>query len=471
MQKLQDSRIARILVGVILSACVAAPTVFAAGSTEKAGAEKPTLIWLTAVQGGRDPQEITLFDNAIEKYTGVKVNMIKPPSSEYDSKLTTMLATGEPLDIAYMDAGIFEQLYAQNPQIFTPLTKWIEQSKVLSDPKIIPASEWNRIRRSNGEIYAVFNKFEGGTMPIIRMDWLKKLNLPVPQTLDDYYNVLKAFTKDDPDGNGKNDTYGLAVGYTLYDMSGLFGSQGLMRGFQKDASGKLYSPFATDKAIPVYQFLARLYKEGILEPNFVTNQSSNFRDLFMSGKAGMTFYWGAWVGLFNQMVHAKNPGAAFDAEGIPPPEGPGGRILRSGDDGLMVIPSVSKHKEDAFKVLEFWHTHQGNVLSSIGIEGHDYTITDGKWALTDIGKQHAMDHGAPYPKSLEWKNPFGEPQGYENAAQIILKYGRPQMITKYDSQWEQITRAEAAKIILGQESASEGIQNMNQKFKEAGIFN
>ena len=40
-------------------------------------------------------------------------------------------------------------------------------------------------------------------MPIVRKDWLDELNLPEPATLDDYYNVLKAFTEQDPDGNGK----------------------------------------------------------------------------------------------------------------------------------------------------------------------------------------------------------------------------------------------------------------------------
>lgn len=93
-----------------------------------------------------------------------------------------------------------------------------------------------------------------------------------------------------------SDHYGMAIGYTGYDVAGLFGAYGARRGFVKHASGKVSSPYASEAAIPVYQFLARLYSEGILEPNFVTNQSANFRDLFMTDKAGMTFYWAAWVG-------------------------------------------------------------------------------------------------------------------------------------------------------------------------------
>jgi putative aldouronate transport system substrate-binding protein len=430
-------------------------------------ADEP-VIWLTSVQGGREPEENPLFEQEVERLTGIKMKLVKPAGSEYTTKMTAMLATGEPLDIVYMNFGSFYALKDQD--LFEPLTEWIKNSPVLSDPEIIAPSEWERITQEDGEIYGVFNKFEQGTLPIVRADWMEKLGFDPPETLDDYYELLKAFTFNDPDGNGKDDTYGLAIGYTLYDTVGLFGAYGLMRGFLKDVDGNLYAPYATEDAIPVYEWLAKLYAEGILEPNFVTNKSSNFRDLFMTDKAGMTFYWAAWVGLFNQQVKAENPDSPFKARGLVPPKGPGGRLLKAGSDGLMLIPRNSKNKEAAFKVMEFWHTHEGNVLSTLGILDHDYTMEGDKYVLTDVGKAHAMDHGAPQPKSLKWVNPLGELEGFEEAAAIVLEYGRPEMDTPYGSQWETIVRSEAAKIILGQISAAEGVVNMQQRFKEEGIY-
>ncbi len=431
-------------------------------------ADSPTLVWLTSVQGGREPEENALFEKEVERLTGIKVKLIKPAGSEYTTKMTAMLATGEPLDIVYMNSPNFYALKEQD--LFEPLTEWIQQSPILSDPEIINPAEWERITQEDGQIYGVFNKFEQGTLPIVRADWMEKLGIAPPQTLDDYYEMLKAFTFDDPDGNGKDDTYGLTLGYTLYDTPGLFGAYGLVRGFAKDADGNLYAPYATEDAIPVYEWLAKLYKEGILEPNFVTNKSSNFRDLFMTDKTGMVFYWAAWVGLFNQKVKTENPDSPFEARGLVPPEGPGGRILKAGTDGLMLIPRNSKNKEQAFKILEFWHTHEGNVLSTLGILGHDYTMAGGEYELTEIGEAHAMDHGAPQPKSLKWKNPKGELEGFEEAAAIIKQYARPEMDTPYGAEWETIVRSEAAKIILGQISAGEGIANMQRRFKEEGIY-
>ncbi len=449
---------------IFLAILVIAP-IYSEGKQEKE--ETPTLVWFTSVQGGREPAEQPLFEKEVYRLTGIKVKIIKT-TEDYDTKLAAMLASGEPLDIVYIGSSQFEKLWPQ--RLFEPLTKRIENSPVLSDPEIIPKSEWERIRRSDGEIYAVFNKFEQGTLPIVRKDWMEKLGIADPTTLDEYYQMLKAFKTQDPDGNGIDDTYGLAIGYTLYDSTAIFGAYGLMRGFQKDSNGNLYAPWATKTAIPVYEWFRKLYKEGILEPNFITNKSSNFRNLFMTNKAGMTLYWAAWVGLFNQKVHAENPNSPFKARGLTPPKGPGGRLLRAGNDGLMCIPKTSKHKDEAFKILEFWHTHEGNILSTLGILNYDYKIVNGKYVLTDIGKKHAMDHGAPQPKSLKWKNPLGELEGFEEAAEIIRKYAKPQMSTPYDKVWETVVRSEAAKIILGDITPEQGIANMQRRFKEEGIY-
>ena len=387
-------RIKRIAINTILITVVMlmAGSVLLAQGASETKSEKKEVVWLTSVQGGREPEENILFQEEVKRLTGIDVTFIKPPGSEYNTKLTTMLATGEPLDITYL--GLSTMVSLRDQDLFEPLTDRIAGSSVLSDEKIIPKAEWNRIKMDDGEIYGVFNKFEQGTIPTVRYDWLQNLGMEEPKTLDDYYNVLRAFTFDDPDGNGKDDTYGMAIGYTLYDISGLFGAYGLARGYDVDDNGNVYSPYATVDAIPVYEFLARIYREGILEPNFITNNSGAFRDKFMTDQAGMTFYWAAWVGLFNQTVKSANPDSPFMARGLTPPMGPDGTILcRAGDDGLMAIPRISKAKDEAFKVMEFWHTYEGNVLSTLGILGHDYTMNGSDYVLTEVGLSHAMDHG------------------------------------------------------------------------------
>src|SRR5690606_35611206 len=45
----------------------------------------------------------------------------------------------------------------------------------------------------------------------IRSDWLENLGLEAPTNWDELVEVATAFTEQDPDGNGIDDTYGLAV--------------------------------------------------------------------------------------------------------------------------------------------------------------------------------------------------------------------------------------------------------------------
>src|SRR5690606_23046600 len=130
-------------------------------------------------------------------------------------------------------------------------------------------------------IYGVFTKYQGGTMPTVRKDWLDKLQLPVPITLDDYYNVLKAFKEQDPDENGVDDTYGLTTAGT-YELQGFFSAAGLKQRYVINEDGTRDVPYSTDAAIPVYEFLNRLYNDGILDPNSATNDSGKMRDLFLT---------------------------------------------------------------------------------------------------------------------------------------------------------------------------------------------
>lgn len=78
----------------------------------------------------------------------------------------------------------------------------------------------------NGELYYLTqcNPVTTNHTLVMRKDWLDALELEIPQTVDDFYDVLHAFTYEDPDGNGSDDTYGYSLsfvsGQTIYRMFG-----------------------------------------------------------------------------------------------------------------------------------------------------------------------------------------------------------------------------------------------------------
>lgn len=434
-------------------------------TNEAAGSEKQTLRILSGVAGGKTPEEHEMFEKEVERLTGMNVD-IEKPSADYDKKLLTAMSNGEKYDLVYLNQQIMDQLVDQG--VLTDLTDKVEQSSILGDPEVIPTEDWEMLKY-DGKIYSVFNKFEGGTLPIVRQDWMDKLGLKEPKTLDEMYNVLKAFKEQDPDGNKKDDTFGLSVA-GLYDIQGFMSAAGLKYKYVIDENGKRTIPYATDAAVPMYEWFAKLYKEGILDPSFATNDTKKMRDLFLTDRVGMVTYWDVWVGQFNNLMQKDNP--KFEAKGISGIPGPDGKVLlRRGEPSVWGIPVNAEHPDLAMKFLEFWHTEPGNILGTLGIEGHDYKMENGKYELTDIGKEHSSDHGAPIPNNVKFKNPFGELAGVEEARNIVLDSGATVEVgTARWSEAEKIVQNYAFQAMMGKMPAAEAVAKMDQELRAAKLI-
>lgn len=103
----------------------------------------------------------------------------------------------------------------------------------------------------DGKIYgmAVSPHLTEGEVMIIRQDWLDNLGLEAPTTIDEFEEVIRAFTEDDPDGNGEKDTYGFTYeGDTIYNngwcadpvtIFSVYTGKNLPGQWQEDEDGKL----------------------------------------------------------------------------------------------------------------------------------------------------------------------------------------------------------------------------------------
>ncbi|KIL39813.1 ABC transporter substrate-binding protein [Gordoniibacillus kamchatkensis] len=473
-KKIVQSALAAMLLGTIVAGCsgnggapaqsggdaAASPKADAPKSDAKK--EERSLHIMAGVIGGKTPEENTLFEKEIERLTGIKVKLDKP-ASDYDQKLLAAIASGEKFDLLQISKEKMNLFIDQG--ILTPLTDKVKQSKVLSDPNVIPTGEWDQVKTKDGKIYGVFTKYQGGTMPIIREDWIKKLNLKDPVTLDDYYNVLKAFKEQDPDGNGKADTYGLSTA-GMYELQGFFSAAGLKQRYvEKD--GKLDVPYSTDAAIPVYEWLNKLYKEGILDPNFTTNDTAKMRNLFLSDRVGMITYWDAWVGMLNNTRKTQDPNTAFEAKGLPGIADKDGKfMLRRGDPDVWVIPVNAEHPNTAWEFIEWWHTKDAIYLGSLGIKDNDWTDNGGKIELTKTGKDHAMDHGVPFWYNKNVPNPFGLLPGVKEAQDLVMKYATLELTPS--GKWtdaEKIITDYSFKAITGQMPAADAVKKMREELK------
>ncbi|GBF74028.1 ABC transporter substrate-binding protein [Paenibacillus sp. 598K] len=445
---------------ILLAGCSSDPAGMS-GNAQTSGENKEnrTLKMMTGVVGGKTPEEMALFENEIERLTGIKASINKP-ASDYDQKLMAAIGSGEKFDLLQISKASMNTFIDQG--ILTPLTEQINESPVLSDPSIIPENEWQQVATPDGQIYGVFSKFQGGTMPIVRQDWLDKLGLEAPVTLDDYYKVLKAFKELDPDGNQVDDTYGLTTA-GMYELQGIFSAAGLKQRYVEQ-DGKLTVPYASDAAIGVYEFLNKLYEEGILDPNFATNDTAQMRNLFLSDRVGMITYWDAWVGMLNNTRLQEDPDTDFEAKALPGiADANGKHMLRRGDPDVWVIPVNAEHPQTAFEFLEWWHSEEGIVLSSLGILNHDYIVKDGEYELTDIGKEHGSDHGAPFWYNTNVQAPFGKLPGVQEAQDLVMQYADLELTPANWADAEKVIQHYSFKAIMGELPADQAVQTMRDE--------
>ena len=373
---------------------------------------------LSAVVGGKTPEEDALFAQEIQRLTGIEVELVHP-TADYNEKLLADLAAGVEYDLIYTNKDTVDTFVEEG--ILTDLTERIANSAILSNPTVIPESEWELVNY-NGTYYTVFNKFEGARMLTLRQDWLDQLGLEAPTTLEEVYNTMVAFRDQDPAGNGEGATLGLALAGT-YDIQPFLSSEGVLPGYV-DVDGKRTIPWASEAAIPVYEWLANLYAEGLLDPNFATATTADARNLFLTDRVGFVSYWDTWVGLFNNARLAEDPATTFEAVGIAATSNADGEIVISrGQPSVWIIPTNAQDPDTAFQFLEWWHTIPGITLGSLGILDNDYTVTDGVYELTELGAEHGMDHGQPTPQNTNWVNPIGELPGLAAAQEISREYG------------------------------------------------
>jgi len=151
----------------------------------------------------------------------------------------------------------------------------------------------------------------------LRTDWMEKLGLAEPKTMQDVLAISEAFATQDPDGNGKADTFGLPITKDLYggiaSLNGFFNSyHSYPQTWIEDASGKVVYGSTTPETKTALQELQNLYKKGLIDPEFGVKDTDKVVDDFVSGKFGMTFGLN-WVPLNFIDMKKKNPDSDWKA--------------------------------------------------------------------------------------------------------------------------------------------------------------
>lgn len=378
---------------------------FAAGGSDAGKAAAPAkgpVRVLSNVSGGKTNEENKLFEAAVRKATGLEVVWEKVPAS-YDQVLMQKLGAGEVYDLIYITQ--FQMYTLARQGAIMDLSDRIAKSAVYKEN--VAAAELEKIRY-NGKYYAGFNKLEVFPLPNVNRAVTDKVGVDLSKldTLEDYYQMLKRVKAYMETTGGRKPYYPYFAFMTdIWDLQPWFSSVGLRRGVFVDSNGKKFAPYVDATAKPVWEWLAKLYAEGLMDPASFTGRTGDMRNkMWQSQDIILNSDWAAWTGLYNN--NARTAGTYPDKVnivGLPGVKGPSGKyLLEQGGASLWAIPVNAKNADGAFAVIEYLATKEGGLLLSAGIEGHDYVMKDGKIEYTEEGLKHARDHGAPFPISTKF---------------------------------------------------------------------
>ncbi len=316
----------------------------------------------------RTPGE-TLEDNrwltAYYEKLGIKITydwIIKGGynSDPYIQKLNVSIASGNLPDIIPVESTQLKQLVDSN--MLKDLTPYWDTyaSDMLKD---IYTSQGKFILGSStfdGKLRAVSSSTDGyndGTFIWIRADWLKKLNLSPPENMNDLLKIAEAFTNEDPDGNGADDTYGFAVTKDLHN--GVLSLAGFFAGYHaypsiwiEDDAGELVYGSVLPEMKQALKILADMYQKGQIDREFGIKDLSNVRNSIADGKIGIEFgeQWNPMYPLissFNNDPEADWTGYALVSADEKPAYSPSAL----GETIFYAVNSECEHPEALLKLL------------------------------------------------------------------------------------------------------------------------
>jgi putative aldouronate transport system substrate-binding protein len=310
----------KVLLIMLALLVVTASGVFAAGQGEASSTGRPEVEITKAYYFG-EPTDNAEFKAEWMQYMSdrfnidLKVNAF--PRPEYMQKYALAMSSGEIKGLGWIFGGSYmEDYYSDGATLDL-------KDYVKSNPDWMSLPEGMReINVRNGDLLALPSAWSGnlGFARSIRTDWLENLGLDMPETIDEFYEVVKAFTEDDPDGNGKDDTIGMTAA-GVWNIQDIFMSFGVPTNHVGDHcitpdphDGLRYNDGMLKPGMKAaLEWLNKVYEEGYLDQEVFSNGGSQMRERMSSGMYGTTYYWATW-GLSSFEARAKKvvPTATFD---------------------------------------------------------------------------------------------------------------------------------------------------------------
>lgn len=240
----------------------------------------------------------------------------------------------------------------------------------------------------NGDsVYGVPRKWNKDTTDrtlFIRVDWLKELGLEMPDTWDDVYEVLKAFKEAKPDGI---EQVGLSVNDPFWLKMICAGFTGVNTWYQ-DETGRYKSDIYHPNMKSAFEYLHKLYAEGLLDPECYVSEANRPMEYFTSGRSGIIYNASQYASCYPYFAETKKNFPDAEVAIINPiPASPTGIRSHMGIDsgyyGMFCFNKEFKGVERVLEMMDWLASEEGNKFVRYGIEGIHYTMDGDKMIVNE----------------------------------------------------------------------------------------
>lgn len=333
---------------------------------------------------------------ALEDAVNIELELTSASGDDYWTQLSADLAAGAAPDLFEVNRN--------------QLRQYIEQGLVLDLSKYMDNELATYYGNANEESLAA-GQFDGQDYAIVqqptfnyrsywvRKDWLDSLGLAMPETVEEFQDVLEAFTLQDPDGNGQDDTYGLGggdSGIMWRPIWAAFGSGGVSSYGESGGSfyvedGQVVNSLQDPGTVDALEYIQGVVESGYVDPDFLTIDESRAHERALQGTVGVieTDWPKMTKPEFVEQYREVQPDAEWVQLG--PLAGPAGEGAYPRDLSSVRMEAVPASLADdpdrlnaLFDLINYVSEGEGQRLVSFGIEGEHYTIEDDQVVATDL---------------------------------------------------------------------------------------
>ncbi|GIP33282.1 extracellular solute-binding protein [Paenibacillus sp. J2TS4] len=417
--------LAGLLASVAVTGCTGGDSSTGNSDSGGGGTDKPQETGLQLVDGKYDPPVTittvrrivtaaefkngeTMDDNVHYRWAKDKLGIeiknlwsVKDTNGAYATKLKLALSSNEEMpDVLFASGSVAQMLidsgkFLDVGELFDKYAGETWKKAMNENPSV-----WYEFTR-DGKRYGIPNlDYDYNNDPVlwVRGDWMKKLNLEAPATLEEYEKMLEAFTNGDPDGDGQKNTYGVSTGLknSYNDSFGLgwvFGAYGSMPGFWlKQEDGSIGYGSVQPEIKEGLRKLKDWVQKGYIPQEAGIWDGAKAGSFMSAGSAG-TFagpYWSEAYPMGD--LEKNNPEAELVT--FPLPVGPDGKSMHYGRhpyNGGIFINKNMKNPEIFFTYANYLFDHvadpkPGSEFENGWVKGYDWDIVDGEvtYDLTKI---------------------------------------------------------------------------------------